>query len=908
MTVDMQAAGRRTRDTHHTIVPKKLENLTHHYPRSRPFAHLHFSRPLHWPVVFTWTGDRSAATATEAEAAAVAKQQRDREKHFMGRDRAAAAERWKCRHDLPDPSPHSLRHCSHLFFFFFVASFRPVFALRLMGIDLNALDDAVENCSPADSQPPLSVCLELWQACAGPVITLPKKGSYVVYFPQGHLEQMADCVTEPPRGLPPHVFCRVVDVKLHAEAATDEVYAQVSLFPESEEQVEKKQKEGYTEGEREEESIESSDALKTPHMFCKTLTASDTSTHGGFSVPRRAAEDCFPPLDYKLQRPSQELIAKDLHGVEWRFRHIYRGQPRRHLLTTGWSAFVHKKKLVSGDAVLFLRGENGELKLGVRRAAHLKTGIPSPVPCRQRSNVSTFAAVATAITTKCAFHICYNPRESQSEFIITYSKFSKSFDHSFPIGMRFKMRFDTEDAAERRYTGLIMGTGDFDPLRWPGSRWRCLSVRWDDGAETHRQDRVSPWEIEPSGSVPSSSNLIGTGSKRAKICPPSSREDFPLLNEHGISGIMESGGFKVLQGQEILGFGTPYNSMDVLNHQPTGLRECISNPNSSVVSGIQNGVRIPLAGNYGTSVKAMSFGESVQCDKVLQGQEIFQLKPPIGGVQFDPTPHQNGGLGFFKGFHLSSSGRRWPTLLQGYCANVLPSAPSRQVSSPSSVLMFPHASSRVPCPCSVDIQKHGETGMCFMKHGSSPSGSPCGPEISGEDSGSTCSFYHPSKEHNIPGTIYTPILVSKPDLSNTQSSPSKSCSRLFGFPLTKETVIANEVDSDPNDFSSSTKALNSETRFLPTADGLARIAGHNCTMVGVLGFTIEFNGVGRGLSHPELDGCDDLMGLMDADGESGGLLITWMFWSWGCPDDLTQMARLSYSSVGVGRKAEPVIL
>jgi hypothetical protein len=25
------------------------------------------------------------------------------------------------------------------------------------------------------------------------------------------------------------------------------------------------------------------------------------------------------------------------------------------LLTTGWSAFVNKKKLVSGDAVLFLR-------------------------------------------------------------------------------------------------------------------------------------------------------------------------------------------------------------------------------------------------------------------------------------------------------------------------------------------------------------------------------------------------------------------------------------------------------------------------------------------------------------------------------------------------------------------------
>ncbi|MFS8014958.1 putative DNA-binding pseudobarrel domain superfamily [Helianthus anomalus] len=34
------------------------------------------------------------------------------------------------------------------------------------------------------------------------------------------------------------------------------------------------------------------------NYFCKTLTASDTSTHGGFSVARRAAEKVFPPLGY----------------------------------------------------------------------------------------------------------------------------------------------------------------------------------------------------------------------------------------------------------------------------------------------------------------------------------------------------------------------------------------------------------------------------------------------------------------------------------------------------------------------------------------------------------------------------------------------------------------------------------
>ena len=86
------------------------------------------------------------------------------------------------------------------------------------------------------------------------------------------------------------------------------------------------------------------------NYFCKTLTASDTSTHGGFSVPRRAAEKVFPPLvgfifcqcltlvgyrciilylhaiqDFSLQPPAQELIARDLHDAEWKFRHIFRG-------------------------------------------------------------------------------------------------------------------------------------------------------------------------------------------------------------------------------------------------------------------------------------------------------------------------------------------------------------------------------------------------------------------------------------------------------------------------------------------------------------------------------------------------------------------------------------------------------
>ncbi|KAI3511745.1 hypothetical protein L1887_18902 [Cichorium endivia] len=104
-----------------------------------------------------------------------------------------------------------------------------------------------------------------------------------------------------------------------AEPGTDDVYAQVSLIPDA--QLEKKSSE--TEG-VEDDNGGLDENTSTPHMFCKTLTASDTGTHGGFSVPRQAAEDCFLHLDYRQQRPSQELVAKDLHGTEWKFRHIYR--------------------------------------------------------------------------------------------------------------------------------------------------------------------------------------------------------------------------------------------------------------------------------------------------------------------------------------------------------------------------------------------------------------------------------------------------------------------------------------------------------------------------------------------------------------------------------------------------------
>lgn len=336
---------------------------------------------------------------------------------------------------------------------------------------------------------------ELWHACAGPLVTLPPVGSLVAYFPQGHSEQVAasmqkDIDVHFPNypNLPSKLICLLHNVTLHADTETDEVYAQMTLQPVN----------SY-----DEKALLASDlALKTNKLqtdfFCKTLTASDTSTHGGFSVPRRAAEKIFPSLDFSMQPPAQELQARDLHDNIWTFRHIYRGQPKRHLLTTGWSLFVSGKRLLAGDSVLFIRDEKQQLLLGIRRANRQPTNISSSVLSSDSMHIGILAAAAHAAANSSPFTIFYNPRASPSEFVIPLAKYNKAvYGHQVSLGMRFRMMFETEESGTRRYMGTITGISDLDPMRWKNSQWRNLQVGWDESAPGERRNRVSIWEIEP---------------------------------------------------------------------------------------------------------------------------------------------------------------------------------------------------------------------------------------------------------------------------------------------------------------------------------------------------------------------------------------------------------------------------
>ncbi|KAH9791428.1 auxin response factor 6 [Citrus sinensis] len=342
---------------------------------------------------------------------------------------------------------------------------------------------------------------ELWHACAGPLVSLPPVGSRVVYFPQGHSEQVAastnkevDAHIPNYPNLPPQLICQLHNLTMHADLETDEVYAQMTLQPLSPQE----QKDVYL------LPAELGAPNKQPtNYFCKTLTASDTSTHGGFSVPRRAAEKVFPPLDYSQTPPAQELIARDLHDNEWKFRHIFRGQPKRHLLTTGWSVFVSAKRLVAGDSVLFIWNEKNQLLLGIRRATRPQTVMPSSVLSSDSMHIGLLAAAAHAAATNSRFTIFYNPRASPSEFVIPLAKYVKAVYHTrVSVGMRFRMLFETEESSVRRYMGTITGISDLDPVRWPNSHWRSVKVGWDESTAGERQPRVSLWEIEPLTTFP----------------------------------------------------------------------------------------------------------------------------------------------------------------------------------------------------------------------------------------------------------------------------------------------------------------------------------------------------------------------------------------------------------------------
>ncbi|KAJ0970491.1 hypothetical protein J5N97_023368 [Dioscorea zingiberensis] len=411
-------------------------------------------------------------------------------------------------------------------------------SVKLSGISVDTCVSMLRDPTKATMKKDSEKCLDsqLWHACAGGMVQMPSVNSKVYYFPQGHAEHAqgkADFGNSPP--VPPLILCRVAAVKFMADPETDEVFAKIRLVPVRGNEPDYREDDGINLG------INGSELSEKSTSFAKTLTQSDANNGGGFSVPRYCAETIFPKLDYSADPPVQTVLAKDVHGEVWKFRHIYRGTPRRHLLTTGWSTFVNQKKLVAGDSIVFLRTENGDLCVGIRRAKRgIGGGLESPAGwnpptsnCvssyrgfspifreeegnfmkgnvngsstnmngnmrgRGRVRVESVIEAASLAASGQPFEVVYYPRASTPEFCVRATTVRAALRMQWSSGMRFKMAFETEDSSRISwFMGTISSVQVADPIRWPNSPWRLLQVTWDEPDLLQNVKRVSPWLVE----------------------------------------------------------------------------------------------------------------------------------------------------------------------------------------------------------------------------------------------------------------------------------------------------------------------------------------------------------------------------------------------------------------------------
>lgn len=343
---------------------------------------------------------------------------------------------------------------------------------------------------------------QLWHACAGGMAQVPPPNSKVYYFPQGHSELVNGTVDFGVFSrMPSLILCNVSSIKYLADSENDEVYAKIRLVP-----LVGKQLDGCDDDDVDRQFMgldNKSDEREKTNSFAKTLTQSDANNGGGFSVPRYCAETIFPRLDYSAEPPVQTILAKDVHGEIWKFRHIYRGTPRRHLLTTGWSNFVNQKKLVAGDSIVFLRAENGDLCVGIRRAKRglcgggeascgwntggggggfsgfLGENVNLCIPNGNKGNVRAESVIEAARLGASGqpFEVVYYPRSGLPEFVVKEAAVRAAMRVHWCPGMRFKMAFETEDSSRISwFMGTISSVQVDDPFHWPNSPWRLLQV------------------------------------------------------------------------------------------------------------------------------------------------------------------------------------------------------------------------------------------------------------------------------------------------------------------------------------------------------------------------------------------------------------------------------------------------
>ncbi|CAI5492071.1 unnamed protein product, partial [Closterium sp. Naga37s-1] len=347
--------------------------------------------------------------------------------------------------------------------------------------------------------------------------------------------------------LPPsHMFCRLESVLLQIDVETHELLATMQLQPIQEAEAAEEQARAARAGAAASGSRVLYARTEQDRVSCKRLSTSDTSTHGGFSIPRKAAEACLPHLDMTQSVPSQRITATDVLGNQWLFRHVYRGTPKRHLLTTGWSALSATWGLAAGDRIVFLRNRHGALKVAVRRSEAAMAALQAQRQARHAQRCSldvdhvgdsaamahtpaspglaevasadaVLATAARCYSRRTAFSVTFHPWVSASTpFVIPLPDFTRGLHVKAALqpGSEVRLTLETDDLATRRLRGTVLSLHHSPSATWPSSPWRSVQIKWGDTDGAVKPTRLSPWLLDDARALaqPCSSLYASSGS------------------------------------------------------------------------------------------------------------------------------------------------------------------------------------------------------------------------------------------------------------------------------------------------------------------------------------------------------------------------------------------------------------
>ncbi|KAM0939922.1 putative transcription factor ARF family [Dioscorea sansibarensis] len=316
----------------------------------------------------------------------------------------------------------------------------------------------------------------IWLAFAGITNKIPAVGSQVYYYPEGHAEQSfppLETAAIPVRKS--YIRALLSDVSFHADQESDEVFARMTLDP-------RVAGSGLLGWERREEELQDNGGVVS---YSKVLTLSDSNNGGGFSVPKDCATRVFPQLDLKEDMPVQMVTVRDLQGNVRKFRHVFRGSPRRHLLTTHWSKFVNSKNLIAGDKIIFVRDRSGELFVGFRRAVKAMAVPPDSLVRTNKGFwrygkgrvplVSVMKAMNLA-EMGLPFEVVYYPRAGLQNFVVDVEEVDRALMVDWAPGMKVKAAIETEDGSLQWCKGIVLDPNQPKSGLWSQSPWRRMQA------------------------------------------------------------------------------------------------------------------------------------------------------------------------------------------------------------------------------------------------------------------------------------------------------------------------------------------------------------------------------------------------------------------------------------------------